>query len=174
ILEARFDAFKFPTSDVVQFKALVAPCLPSCEPIKCNINGADGRTSEVHSYGKRRRKREADEVLVVQSLSVSDKLGFQRSQRKNDANEENVSFMKDEKVMEINTCKNIFSITLIALTFILAQTILIVIFACLWSAKRRERVLANREWPQSHLISNENSYPSVCSNEFMYPARKHY
>ncbi|CAG2116050.1 unnamed protein product, partial [Medioppia subpectinata] len=28
ILEARFDAFKFPTSDVVQFKALVAPCLP--------------------------------------------------------------------------------------------------------------------------------------------------
>ncbi|CAG2174419.1 unnamed protein product [Oppiella nova] len=26
ILEARFDAFKFPTSDVVQFKALVAPC----------------------------------------------------------------------------------------------------------------------------------------------------
>ena len=90
ILEAKFDAFKFPTSDVVQFKAMVAPCLPSCEPIKCSISGADGRTSEVNSYGKRRRrKREADEVLVVQSLSVSDKFGFQRSQRKQDMNEDN-------------------------------------------------------------------------------------
>ena len=91
ILEAKFDAFKFPTSDVVQFKALVAPCLPACEPIKCSVPGMDGRTSEVHSYGKRRRKREADEVLVVQSLSVSDKFGFQRSQRKSDPNADHIS-----------------------------------------------------------------------------------
>jgi hypothetical protein len=83
ILEAPFDAFKFPTSDIVQFKALVTPCLPSCEPIKCNSIGADGRTSEVHSFG-RRRKRDTDEeqVLVMQSLSVSDKFGFSRNQRK--------------------------------------------------------------------------------------------
>ena len=87
ILEAKFDAFKFPTSDVVQFKAVVAPCLPACDPIKCSVSGVDGRTSEVHSFG-RRRKREADEVMVVQSLSVTDKFGFQRSQRKLDLNEE--------------------------------------------------------------------------------------
>ena len=92
VLEARFDAFKFPTSDVVQFKALVTPCLPSCPPIRCSVSGVDGRTNEVHSYGKRRRrKREADEVLVVQSLSVSDKFVNQRSQRKLDINGNNVS-----------------------------------------------------------------------------------
>lgn len=33
ILQANFDAFKFPTSEIVQFKALVTPCLPSCEPV---------------------------------------------------------------------------------------------------------------------------------------------
>ncbi|GIY17275.1 uncharacterized protein CEXT_557511 [Caerostris extrusa] len=31
-LLAPFEAFKFPTSDIVQFKALVTPCLPNCEP----------------------------------------------------------------------------------------------------------------------------------------------
>ena len=87
ILEAKFDAFKFPTSDVVRFKALVTPCLSACEPIKCSVSDMDGRTSEVHSFGKR-RKREADEVMVVQSLSVSDKFGFQRRQRKLDVNRE--------------------------------------------------------------------------------------
>ncbi|XP_054162435.1 uncharacterized protein LOC128960388 [Oppia nitens] len=171
VLEARFDAFKFPTSDLVQFKALVAPCLPSCEPIKCSISGVDGRTSEVHSYGKRRRrKRETDEVLVEQSLSVSDRFGFQRSQRKLDLNDENVSVVDssmDEKIIEQNSCKNIFGISLIVLTFILAQTILVVTFACLWSAKRRDRVLTNREWPQSQLISNETPYPSIC-NDYLY------
>ena len=94
VLEAKFDAFKFPTSDVVQFKAVVAPCLPACDPIKCSVSGMDGRTSEVHSFGRRRRKRNAEEVLVVQSLSVSDKFGFQRSQRKLDLNEEHESVAK--------------------------------------------------------------------------------
>ncbi|KAL3194598.1 hypothetical protein MRX96_054068, partial [Rhipicephalus microplus] len=32
VLHAPFDAFKFPTSEIVQFKALVTPCLPTCEP----------------------------------------------------------------------------------------------------------------------------------------------
>ncbi|GFT87222.1 uncharacterized protein NPIL_480471 [Nephila pilipes] len=32
VLQATFDAFKFPTSEIVQFKALVTPCLPACEP----------------------------------------------------------------------------------------------------------------------------------------------
>ena len=35
-LQADFDAFKFPTSDVVQFRALVTPCIPRCDPVNCN------------------------------------------------------------------------------------------------------------------------------------------
>jgi hypothetical protein len=36
ILISNFDAFKFPTSDVVQFRALVTPCMPTCEPVDCS------------------------------------------------------------------------------------------------------------------------------------------
>ena len=79
----------------------------------------------------------------------------------------------EEKVVEINSCRNIVGISLIVLTFILAQTILVITFACLWSAKKRDKSLANREWPQSHLITTDNYNPGHC-NEFMYPSRKHY
>ena len=34
-LVANFDAFKFPTSEVVQFRALVTPCMPRCSPVEC-------------------------------------------------------------------------------------------------------------------------------------------
>lgn len=52
ILEAPFDAFKFPTSDIVQFKALVTPCLPKCEPINCNVVGHNGAIRKADSFGR--------------------------------------------------------------------------------------------------------------------------
>lgn len=52
ILEAPFDAFKFPTSDIVQFKALVTPCLPKCEPINCNVVGHNGSVRRTDSFGR--------------------------------------------------------------------------------------------------------------------------
>lgn len=52
ILEAPFDAFKFPTSDIVQFKALVTPCLPKCEPINCNVVGHNGAVRRADSFGR--------------------------------------------------------------------------------------------------------------------------
>lgn len=52
ILEAPFDAFKFPTSDIVQFKALVTPCLPKCEPINCNVVGHNGAIRRTDSFGR--------------------------------------------------------------------------------------------------------------------------
>ena len=101
-LETRFEAFKFPTSDIVQFKALVTPCVANCEPVNCNINLPSGRTSQTQSYGRRRRRsvgsgatsgsyapaaatgdaqsnakkailNDLDNVIVVEQLSVSDK-----------------------------------------------------------------------------------------------------
>ncbi|KAH9366353.1 hypothetical protein HPB48_006195 [Haemaphysalis longicornis] len=37
VLHAPFDAFKFPTSEIVQFKALVTPCLPTCDPRRYHV-----------------------------------------------------------------------------------------------------------------------------------------
>lgn len=62
-LEAQFDAFKFPTSETVAFRALVTPCIPHCEPVHCQNRAVDGVVYEAESYGKRRRRKRS--VLVA-------------------------------------------------------------------------------------------------------------
>ena len=42
ILLSNFDAFKFPTSEVVQFRAHVTPCMPTCEPVDCAYDDYTG------------------------------------------------------------------------------------------------------------------------------------
>lgn len=56
-LEAQFDAFKFPTSETVAFRALVTPCIPHCEPVHCQNRVFDGTLYEAESFGKRRRRK---------------------------------------------------------------------------------------------------------------------
>lgn len=55
VLGATFDAFKFPTSDVVQFRALVTPCLPTCEPVVCDVMDFGGQVKQAESYGRKKR-----------------------------------------------------------------------------------------------------------------------
>ena len=38
ILQANFDAFKFAGSSVVQFRAMVTPCIPQCDPVICDTD----------------------------------------------------------------------------------------------------------------------------------------
>jgi hypothetical protein len=54
-LLSHFDAFKFPTSEVVQFRALVTPCLPKCQAVICPVQDSNGLFQEVPSLGRRRR-----------------------------------------------------------------------------------------------------------------------
>merc|ERR1712012_1478122 len=83
ILVSRFDAFRFPSSDMVQFRAMVTPCMPTCPPVTCDVLDYTGQSRQVESYGRKKRsalleaakdhhvvKRQADpsEVLVVQTL----------------------------------------------------------------------------------------------------------
>ena len=42
--QANFAAFKFAGSSVVQFRAMVTPCVPRCEPVTCS-GDAEGDTS---------------------------------------------------------------------------------------------------------------------------------
>ncbi len=55
-LVAHFDAFKFPTSEIVQFRALVTPCLPHCQPVVCPVQDGSGLLHEVPSLGRRKRR----------------------------------------------------------------------------------------------------------------------
>lgn len=55
ILLSQFDAFKFPSSEVVQFRALVTPCMPTCEPVQCEQEDLAGGLRSIISYGRKRR-----------------------------------------------------------------------------------------------------------------------
>lgn len=60
-LRTTFEAFKFPASDTVQFRALITPCLSSCKPVQCTLlNAETGVNQEFVSYGRRRRRRRDD------------------------------------------------------------------------------------------------------------------
>jgi hypothetical protein len=103
-LEIPFDAFKFPTSDTVQFRALVTPCLNACEPVFCVASNYDGRQLEQNSYGRRRRRRSIsssnrydatfsstttsslssvgapdEELVLVQSIKIIDSMERERT-----------------------------------------------------------------------------------------------
>ncbi|XP_015784540.1 uncharacterized protein LOC107362058 [Tetranychus urticae] len=124
VLSASFDAFKFPTSDIVQFRALVTPCLPNCEPVQCEVNGLEGRPGDVLSYGKRRRRSlsslaspltetknsDEEEMVVVQTIKIVDtfnnqkgdskKSGSKKVIQKGSTSNQNVKNFKDENVDE--------------------------------------------------------------------------
>ena len=63
VLQANFDAFKFPTSQLVQFRALVTPCMPRCDPVRCE----DTQGTFFSSFGRRKRDVPEDELVVTNS-----------------------------------------------------------------------------------------------------------
>lgn len=183
VLETSFEAFKFPTSELVQFRALITPCVANCQPFKCNLNLPSGRTSQTLSYG-RRRKREAannaddslDNVIVVESLSVTDKFNSQARGKKIDTNDnleiyENFdgnlhsppllidiltffSYLTDDdirlrtsRIHLSSACINTISVILFAVVFLIGQAILLVTWSILWNRK-----------PKNSLIDNEMLY----------------
>ena len=117
-LIANFDAFKFPTSEVVQFRAHVTPCMPTCEPIEClykNYYGGDN--TRITSYGRKKRNAaiserpnplwhpsslrqprkldrvEGNKVLVTQAFIVSDK--FSKKSKGTDVQKDSTSIHKN-------------------------------------------------------------------------------
>jgi hypothetical protein len=82
-LEATFEAFKFPTTNLVQFRAVITPCLGECAPVRCTLPSSDGSRKTAQSFGRRRRRsvsgRKADNVIteqpmiVIQSIQITDK-----------------------------------------------------------------------------------------------------
>lgn len=80
VLQATFEAFKFPASQVVLFKAVVTPCLAKCNPIHCYVNNFDGNKIEAFSYGRRRRRRRAakNDMVLIESIMIKDVFDFDK------------------------------------------------------------------------------------------------
>jgi hypothetical protein len=154
-LRAPFDAFKFPNSDVVQFKALVTPCLPTCEPVQCDVQDYLGYHRKIESLGKRRRRRsdanaqDPHNLLVVQSIRISDK--FQAAadtspaKIKTASTESEVAILRNSESIlnqhaNMPPCLNLLGLLMAGALFLVAQAVLIGAWAFIWQKRRQTKM----------------------------------
>ncbi|XP_050723631.1 uncharacterized protein LOC127002106 [Eriocheir sinensis] len=129
VLHAPFQAFKFPSSEVVQFRALVTPCLPRCEPAQCSVSGFDGLARSENSLGRKKREvmEEAD-ILVAQSVRITDKFEFTAQQRQD---EESEVLMAAQ-----GTCSSFTGVVVAGALFLAAQLVMLMAWSYMWHKKR--------------------------------------
>ncbi|XP_022118072.1 uncharacterized protein LOC110995296 [Pieris rapae] len=151
ILLSNFDAFKFPSSEVVQFRALVTPCMPTCEPVQCD--GGPNELRSVMSYGRRKRRSTSaaptDDMLLVQTIQITDKFGFDKQRAKN-VTEDSV-YVRETDV----TCVNASGAMLAAAAFIAAQLVVLAAWTCSWQRRRAAAKAAE-------LLPGPNAPSSLC------------
>jgi hypothetical protein len=111
ILEAPFEAFKFPTSAIVQFRALIVPCIAGdCQPVVCtmsssfltssNLAGYPTFTADspnkasVHSFGK----RSVDDVLkrVIERMTTKEESKRLSGRERREENDRGI-FTREER-----------------------------------------------------------------------------
>ncbi|XP_043268987.1 uncharacterized protein [Venturia canescens] len=150
ILLSHFDAFKFPSSEVVQFRALVTPCMPSCEPVQCDQEESTGELRSVISYGRRKRRSTSqtrEDLLLVQSIQITDKFGFERDGKMSNrtAIAKDTSFMENEDLASVvsGMCVNMGEAIIAGTLFLVAQIIVIAAWTFTW--QRRRQILKHQE-----------------------------
>lgn len=136
VLLSHFDAFKFPSSEVVQFRALVTPCMPSCEPVQCDQEESTGELRSVISFGKRRRRRSAsqaqEDLLLVQSIQITDKFGFDKEGNRTSLGSEAVYINNDSTGL----CINMAGLMVAAVLFLAAQFAIIAAWTFIWQRRK--------------------------------------
>ncbi|XP_062536166.1 uncharacterized protein LOC134205176 [Armigeres subalbatus] len=158
ILLSHFDAFKFPSSEMVQFRALVTPCMPTCEPVQCDQDDfVAGELRSIVSYGRKRRsinateehsfhrqRRETthqapqDDMLLVQSIQITDKFGFEKQQQaKPKISSSETVFVAASDSQGI--CVNGLGLIVAGAVFLLGQLAVIAIWTFLWQRRRKQR-----------------------------------
>ncbi|KAH8243374.1 hypothetical protein KR032_006925 [Drosophila birchii] len=174
VLLSQFDAFKFPSSEVVQFRALVTPCIPRCEPVICDSeDGASGELKSLVSYGRKKRsvlngtdgaefmvstrqRRDVgpadDNILLMQSIQITDKFGFQAEDgtTNGSGNDSGSGSGPHEKAyagvaQDKLTCLNGYGLIMAGGLFLLAQLSIFGIWKTVQRRTSKERYLYQHE-----------------------------
>ena len=163
-----FDAFRFPTSDVVQFRAMITPCLPKCEPVQCDVLDYTGQTKAVDSFGRKKRSAPAprtrratnpEELLVVQSLKIVDRYGKREKQKVPQPRSELdqlEDLAADIPAIYETDCLNKSSMITGAILFLAAQLVIVILFALIWRRSQRgsDKALSMLESPGGSVVSS--------------------
>lgn len=201
ILLSHFDAFKFPSSQTVQFRALVTPCMPTCEPVQCDEEDFGGELRSIISYGRKRRslndtvvgerkrrstdatKNPHEDMLLVQSIHITDKFGFASKQQQTkptvsssetvfyatpDTQSFCVNGLGESKAshysrIDFNPSRNHLSTGLIVAgtIFLLAQLAVIAIWTVMYQRRQKQRDFENSTI-SSQIPSNSSRTESMC------------
>jgi len=151
ILAAPFQAFKFPATEVVQFRALVTPCHPKCAPVECRAPGFDGALTLTRSMGKRRRRREVPEndIMLAQSIKITDKFLFEEAP---DA----------EAALHDAECRSSLSAVIVAAAlFLVAQVIILLVWSYQTHRRRSAKALPpHPAYPPPHPVYRGGGRPA--------------
>lgn len=156
MLLSHFDAFKFPSSEVVQFRALVTPCMPTCEPVQCDEEEeSTGELRSVVSFGKRRRRRSTstsqEDMLLVQSIQITDKFGFESDFNKTSIGREAIYIPND------SVCVNMAGLIVMIIIFISTQFAIIAACTFIWQRKKVNNKLSSDQMSVSVSIPSQLS-----------------
>ncbi|KAH8417434.1 hypothetical protein KR222_004114 [Zaprionus bogoriensis] len=151
VLLSQFDAFKFPSSELVQFRALVTPCIPRCEPVICD-NDENGELKSLLSYGRRKRsvlngtdgvelaikserqKRDVshqttdENILLVQSIQITDKFAFNGADANNGEPGDGLAKLQLDLGNKTDTCINGYGFIIAGALFLLLQLTVIAVW----------------------------------------------
>ncbi|CAH1134466.1 unnamed protein product [Ceutorhynchus assimilis] len=174
VLLSHFDAFKFPSSEVVQFRALVTPCMPSCEPVQCDQEESTGELRSVISYGKRRRRRSTgqsqEDLLLVQSIQITDKFGFDKDANKTHLGSEAVFITNDGGN---GLCINAAGLMLAAILFLAVQMSIIAAWTFVWQRRKLNDKLYQETMsiPSQLSVSRTDSLCKLYENSYTHSRR---
>ena len=155
---------------------MITPCLPKCEPVKCDVLDYTGQTKAVDSFGRKkrsvmervRRATKPDEVLVVQSLRIVDRYGKrEKHQPRLPASvdqdfksvEENISQdLVNPHLFEAD-CLDKSSMISGAVIFLALQVIIVILFAIIWRRNQRnnDKSLSLMESPTGSVVSSSRA-----------------
>merc|ERR1711994_1207127 len=143
---SNFDAFRFPTSEVVQFRAMITPCLPKCEPVVCDVLDYTGQNKSVMSsyvdlMTRKRRAVKPEEMLVVQSLKIVDRYGKKEAEKKSSKENSGFDFLDEDLLSGAGIvepeCLDKTSMISGAVIFLAAQLVIVILFAMIWRRNQR-------------------------------------
>ncbi|XP_050303993.1 uncharacterized protein LOC126741569 isoform X2 [Anthonomus grandis grandis] len=174
ILLSHFDAFKFPSSEVVQFRALVTPCMPSCEPVQCDQEESTGELRSVISFGKRRRRRSTEsqeDLLLVQSIQITDKFGFDKNANNTSLGSEAVFINSDYNQ---GLCFNLAGLMVAGLLFLAVQMVIIAACTFIWQRRKLSDKLCqdNISIPSQLSASRTGSLCKLYENSYSHHSRR--
>lgn len=164
--------------------------MPTCEPVQCDQEDVSGELRSVHSYGKRRRRRRnapvgepREDLLLVQSIQITDKFGFNRNNNPNGKPNDNSTLTSDSAVFVRHHhqdgdssfdsfCVNAYGVVISCLIFLAVQIAIIAAWTYVWQRNKNatketqqyinDAMSVTLNVPSSTMSNNVNRTESMC------------